>query len=98
MTGIGQLPIALSDLKTGTEYFHIIRIEYTCIFLYLMIVGIGLELSRLMTDDRHRTIAYRLVRSEDGHGILPYYKDRVHLYISLSHDSRDRSGTEPSHD
>ena len=39
--------------QTVTEYLHIIRIEHTCVFLYFVIIRIGLELSALMTDDRH---------------------------------------------
>ena len=42
-----------SILKTLTEDFEIVGIEYTRIFLDFVEVGIDLELTRLMADDRN---------------------------------------------
>ena len=39
--------------KTTAENLHIVGIERSRVFLYLVIVGISLELSCLVTDDGH---------------------------------------------
>ena len=56
-------------LQSSLEFLQVIGIQHTVVFVDLTIVGIGLELSGLMTDHRHGNTLDAFREVDEGVGI-----------------------------